>query len=596
MQAQSQNIQAQSFLDKTNLKKFYKSFIFWGIVLIIIYMLPNLILGQDSYIFFFDTWDSEILFYNLNSKYFFDFDGVMPEIMNGLPAGSVNVFSPIQTFVYMILPNYWAFIFNDFWVRIISFLGTFLLIRKMLGKDYAWIGFFSGVILSYLPIFTVYGTSINGQPMLAYAIWNLAQNRKKIFSYIYAAFFGLSSSIILTGYYLLPFILIFAIIMTVKKGFKSSIHIYIAIAIISVCYLLTSFKMIYTFLFSDFETMRSERITKSSGIKEFVTLFFGGHMHAVSVQVYAFLVLVPMLVIFFIKLKNKKIDTDDKKYLNIIWALLGYNVLAAIINSFYVEFIFKFEYRRLFFSCPVTWNLIFSVSLFLLAKWKVFDKTVNWLLKLKKPAVTVLSVLLVFLFSFGVNAVFESVLKRQFKYVYFENVKRVFYRETVKEDYASYNQYIDKELFGKIKTHIGKDVEDYRVVSVGMYPVIASMNGFYTLDGYFQMYELDYKHDFREVIAGELEKDEALRVYFDEWGNKCYILSAELGKNYLFSKNSGKAIEYLDINTEKLKEMGGDYILSAVEIKNYNELGIQFEGAFTTPKSYFNIHLYKVGG
>lgn len=71
----------------------------------------------------FDTWDSEIFFYKLSGKYLFSLDGNIPEVMNGLPVGSVNVFSPIQVFVYMILDPFWAFFFNDFWVRAVGFLG-----------------------------------------------------------------------------------------------------------------------------------------------------------------------------------------------------------------------------------------------------------------------------------------------------------------------------------------------------------------------------------------------------------------------------------------------------------------------------------------
>ena len=40
--------------------------------------------------------------------------------------------------------------------------------------------------------------------------------------------------------------------------------------------------------------------------------------------------------------------------------------------------------------------------------------------------------------------------------------------------------------------------------------------------------------------------------------------------------------------------MGGEYVLSALEIQNHNEIGLQFEGVFTTPQSFFEIYLYKV--
>lgn len=583
-------------------QRIFSSYIFWGVVIIIIYMLPNIILGKDSYLFFFDTWDSEIFFYKLNAKYFTQINGTIPEVMNGLEVGSVNVFSPIQTLVYMVLDEYWAFVFNDFWVRVIGFLGIYLLLDKILDGQNKFISFFSGIVLAYLPVFSIYGTSMFGQAMLAYALWNLIENKRKISSYAYIVFFGISSSLILTGFYILAIILLLAIVLNIKKGLKQALPVYLSFLIITALYFLTHFKMIYNLVFQNFVSMRIERVTGSRTFVDFLVLFFGGHMHAISVQVYAFLALMPVVVIFFIKLKTKTLNPTDKKYLNIIWLLLGYNLLAALINSFYYSkagiwlssrlgFLEGFQYRRVFFSYPVTWNLIFGLSLFLLYQWGVFDFVKNLKTKLTKPVLRAISLCLAFLFAFGVTTIYESVSK-EFRYVYLQNVQRLFYRQAIKDGYISYNQLVDQELFDLIKKHINQSEQDYRVVSVGIYPVVASMNGFYTLDGYFQLYSLRYKHEFRQIIAGELEKSPELKAYFDQWGNKCYVFSAELGRYYEYSKNANISIN-LDINTAKLKEMGGEYIFSAVEIKNYQQLNLSFEGVFTTPQSYFKVYLYQ---
>lgn len=586
-------------------KKIFSSYIFWGIFLIVIYMLPNLILGKESYIFMFDTWDSEIFFYKLSGQYLTQLNGKISEVMDGLSIGSINVFSPVQVFTYMIMDAYWAFVFNDFCVRVIGFLGSFLLLDKIFDGRYKFISFLSGVILAYLPVFSVYGTSMFGQALLAYAVWNLIENKHKIASIVYIVFFGISSSLILTGYYILFFLLVLAVVLNIKKGFNKALPVYITFFIITALYLLTHFKMIYNLLFQDFESIRKERVIKEQSPLEILILFFGGHFHAIAAQQYALLALIPVAVIFFIKRKNKTLNPADKKYLNIVWALLGYNFFAALVNAFYfsrpgiwlstkIPILASFQYRRFFFSYPVTWNILFGVCVYSLAEWGVFEKLKNSFGKISKPILRSATCLfLAFLMAFSVTSIYEAVTNHEFHNVHNQNIGRLFYRQTVKENYITYNQYMDKELFDSIKQHIGKDTKNYKVVSVGIYPVIPSMNGFYSLDGYFQLYPLEYKHKFREIIAGELEKDEALRVYFDDWGNKCYVFSAELGKNYMFSKNSARSIE-LDIDTAKLKEMGGEYIFSAVEIKNYEDLNLNFEGLFTTPKSYFSIYLYKV--
>ncbi|HAC1236815.1 TPA_asm: hypothetical protein GI556_11760, partial [Listeria monocytogenes] len=81
--------------------------------------------------------------------------------------------------------------------------------------------------------------------------------------------------------------------------------------------------------------------------------------------------------------------------------------------------------------------------------------------------------------------------------------------------------------------------------------------------------------------------------YYDNWGNRCYIFSAELGKNYDFGKDSKKHIKQLDFNTEAFKKVGGEYVLSAVPIDNASEVGLQFEKAFDNKESYWKIYLYK---
>ncbi len=34
-----------------------------------------------------------------------------------------------------------------------------------------------------------------------------------------------------------------------------------------------------------------------------------------------------------------------------------------------------------------------------------------------------------------------------------------------------------------------------------------------------------------------------IRTYFDEWGGRCYIFTDELGKHYMFKKNSKKTVK-----------------------------------------------------
>ncbi|MDQ1353019.1 MAG: hypothetical protein QG657_3325, partial [Acidobacteriota bacterium] len=169
----------------------------------------------------------------------------------------------------------------------------------------------------------------------------------------------------------------------------------------------------------------------------------------------------------------------------------------------------------------------------------------------------------------------------------------------------SYKEYYSENLFKEIREYINKPQPDYRVVSIGMQPAISQYNGFYTLDIYTDIYPLAYKHQFRRIIEKELEKSPLLRKTFDETGKRCFLFAAELSgikriSGEIFSrgitkKDSGRLrIKNLEINSAALKEMGGQYIFSAVEIRNYAQNGLSFEKVFASKESPWKIYLYKV--
>jgi hypothetical protein len=160
----------------------------------------------------------------------------------------------------------------------------------------------------------------------------------------------------------------------------------------------------------------------------------------------------------------------------------------------------------------------------------------------------------------------------------------------------SYAQYFAEDEFKEIKEYIDRPLEEFRVVSIGMHPNIAQYNGFYTLDSYSNIYPLSYKNEFRKIIEPELNKNKALREYFDYWGGRCYIFVDELGKKYQFSKHSKQTIKNLSLNTKQLKKMGGQYILSALPIENAKDNNLTFEKSFETENGYWKVYLYEVNG
>lgn len=146
----------------------------------------------------------------------------------------------------------------------------------------------------------------------------------------------------------------------------------------------------------------------------------------------------------------------------------------------------------------------------------------------------------------------------------------------------------------ELEDAIGRDMTTYRVAHLGISPSPALMHGFYTVDGYSNNYPLEYKHRFRQVIAKELEKNELTRLYFDEWGSRCYLFNGATGNAWMLGKNRQIVYEELEFDMEALQELGCEYLFSCGEIKNAEELGLSCMGYYETPVSYWGIWLYQL--
>ena len=159
-----------------------------------------------------------------------------------------------------------------------------------------------------------------------------------------------------------------------------------------------------------------------------------------------------------------------------------------------------------------------------------------------------------------------------------------------------WDKFFAEDIFSQINMAIGEPQENYRVISVGIYPAAAAYNGFYCLDGYSNNYPLEYKHTFREIMEGELKKNDYVRDFFDNWGNRCYITTAEQANYYTFEKKWNSVVYDLDLNIDKLKELNCKYIFSAAYLMNAEEKGLSLlqEAPFETEDSWYHIYVYIV--
>ena len=198
--------------------------------------------------------------------------------------------------------------------------------------------------------------------------------------------------------------------------------------------------------------------------------------------------------------------------------------MSRLIEVSHIDFLRTFQYDRVYWLHPTFWGIVFACAL---------EQIV---LKVRSGRV-----------------IAGGLLAMQLAWL----------ATGVHEERLSYHHFYSPELFAEIRDHIARPQFSYRVASLGMHPAIALYNGFYVADGYASDYPLSYKHRFRKVIAAELAKNESLRDYFDNWGGRCYLFCAELGKHFVLTKDQEpRKVESLQIDTAALYELDVRYLLT----------------------------------
>lgn len=568
--------------------------IFITIVVFCFYILPYIFLRDLAYIHVHDNLDSAFLSYHhlASSGYVFPFntDVIFENIMNGLPIWCLPscLFVVLLFYIFGSLAGY---IINDVIVHIVSFIGMYLLLKEYFirGIRSQYIVIALSLCFALVPFKSEYGISVSGQPLLLYAFLNILNKKQNIRDYIVIVFFPFYEYFSFAGIFIVCALSIISVADTIrKKKFNYHFLIWVIIFVILCC--MAEYRLIYAGFFArDFVAHRVEMDLTTfrgmdfvSNIYETLHLIIRTQYHTGSFRTYAVILAFTTAIVFvWRKMRPKGI---------LCWLPLAI-VTICLISAFYrywissigsgnyfIQLLKTFQVNRIYVLLPFLWFLLFGVSLREISKFKKYNYIIYSLLILHLALVGIENE------EYKIN-----LLQLKCKIFATKFEKRM-------EKWANFKGFFATNLFSEIKKYINSPSENYRVVSIGMHPSIAQYNGFYTLDSYQSIYPLEYKHKFRNIIAKELEKNRALKVYFDDWGSRCYVFAAEL-KDKCFlncSKHNTYTIDNLEINTKALKELGGKYIISCVYINNFEKLNLTFEKYFEDESAYWKIYLYKV--
>jgi hypothetical protein len=549
-----------------------KIYLYLGILIIVLWVAPYFILGEHAHMRIHDNLDSNIAWYkvlNDSGQLFGSVQAIIPQIINGHLSRNAfysEYYGIIELF--RIFPPVVAYGLNQAISRFFAFLGMYLLLKKYVIKEenQGFIRIISALTFALTPYWPNGMLSTLGMPLALWAFLNIRNREQTKVSILTISLLPFYSTFMLGFFFFLSAMGVFWLVDVIRVK-RPQWRLFFWIGYMTLIYLAIEYRELASLIFSHEQTNRSEFFGSRNNLIQTIQLIFKNYIigHNQDQTLFEFIIL-PVSLLALVMVILQKSWRQEKLFIR----LHVTNFLLSVWYAFWwyegwiplkqcISIINTFNFSRYHYLRPMITYILFAVSLQIL--WRYQKK---W----------------------RIAAVVFAILQIV---VLIPSNEQIWYHRS-----PSFGEFYAAKEFTDIKKFIGKPVQNYRVASIGLHPAIAQYNEFYTLDTYNNFYPLSYKHQFRKIIAPELAKNNTLERYFDQWGGRCYIFVDELGENYMFSKYSTKVIQHLNLNIEAFKQMGGEYILSAVPIKNAKENHLDFLRTFKSKDAYWKIYLYKV--
>ncbi len=536
--------------------------LFFIFLLALHYIIPLLFIGQVT-VYPHDNLDSGVVLDHIISNiYKGNFESI-----NYLLGGQIKwhyleeLFWPINILHYFLSDK--IFYFSDDILKKLFAYFSFYLLAKSIGNTKFNSALGAVLFTTIINIKMPHGL---GLPLLPYILYLLInKDSLNIKHYIFLFLIGLNTSLI-QDFFTYILLIPLAFILTSKKNLNIYIRVLSTVIFASV---IANIHLVIGSIIS-VPIHRSAMTTARDEITPLLevirTFFFYGDP-AVSTFIFNIpLVIFTSFIVFF------SAFSKEKNIKLIFFFIIGILILKAlalpsIINNFFIGIleIFKgFNFQRLDRINALSFSLLFillSASL----KYNNLRKFLYLLsfisiisMQLKTPLPIIGQVFLKENMSIEI---FDKTKKLFLEKKYTQFYKIITNKNSYSNNKLGSNSSSDKTFDNYYKfsdyAFIKNIVKDARVMSVGLDPMIAVMNDIKVIDGYHNIYPLDYKIKFRKIIEKELENNEMLKNYYDTWGNRVYA----------FYNNQNDIV----LNFKAAKEIGADFIISKFPIEN-NEL------------------------
>ena len=561
-------------------------------IFFIIVLLYFIISKENIYLTIFDNLDSNIsMFKMLKDFHLYWVIGEKAPFLGGIDRNYFNSDLKFYSIIHMIFPTLVAIEVGWFIKIGFAIFGFLFLGKTIYGQNVDRNLFiFCGLLYGIIPTFPTSPYSFATLPFLMAIMIRITRKwnwKYGLFLFLYPIFSDFSCF----GLFICGFTLVFFIIdLIVEK--KPAWRFLVSICILSVGYVINEWRLFYIMLFSKEETIRSSFAGASYGIElvlsSFKEAFLYGQAHSGSAHTY---VVLPICLLYFmylnfsyIKVKNWKGLIKDPFNWIMLWQVINCIIYALDIAGWMdtivgivIPVLKGFSFSRTLWFCPFLWYFALAIILSRLA-WKNYLKLIVCLVVLLSICAN----------PKGYNHIFWN------SYITVTNILGddwfIKHKGHEPTKFLSYGDFYSTELFDEIKEDIGYNGE--WSIAYGLYPSVLNYNDIATLDGYLSYYSMDYKEQFRKLIAPELTVDSSNQQYFDTYGGRAYIFSPN------FELSSYRNFEVTEddmlIDTEVFREMGGKYVFSRVKVLNSDVLDLDLLGVYSNEKSPYTIYAYKL--
>ena len=528
--------------------------------------------GEHSYIGVHDNMDLFLAQFQMlkNTDSFFK-HGVDVPFLGGVSRDTLPSEFSLYSILYMIFPTYTAYVLGILGKILIGMFSFCLLARELYPEKYILyrpVIYMTGFAYGILWFFPAFGFAFASIPLCVYLLIRIYRHGGKLW-YLALFAYPLVSYFSYHGIFILGYLVIAVIWLSIRDR-KPVWSLAAGIVVLALGYVVCEYRLFGQMLLSDEVTIRSTIVNPSLSaaevLKEIVTVWREGIFHADGVHGK---VVLPVCILYFAvnngmylwKKQGKKIFHDRFNFVmlfilfnSVIYGLYNCEPLRSLVETL-IPPLKGWQFNRTIFFNPFLWYAALFIVL-----TRLYDAGI-WQMWIAN-AVICAAVLVIILTPNRYNDLYATCHNRAYEYFHGTEV-----------DAWDYEQFYAQELFAEIKKDI--DYQGEWAAAYGFHPAVLEYNGIATLDGYLGFYSQQYKDDFRKVIAPALERVEATRIYYDDWGARAYLYSGT-DLSIVSATKTVYATDYdIYIDVDAFRALGGEYIFSRFELSNAEEIGLR---------------------